>query len=253
MAVFGIDVQIPDLLVATVIHAPMIGATLKWFDPSQALRSPGVSHVLQIPSGLAVVADTFWQAFRGAKAIKASWDEKTCLGVEFERFVGSLETLGGAVAAGFFGMTEIRFERSHAQTKSSRQLYELPFQAHACRGTNELHSTCSASPLRRVGAHPDTGDGTVHGSPYCSVAGFQGSRSHDLYGRSVRQARSRPGGRGGNHLQINRKTGKGCLEPRRGHAERFLSAGLVSSHEGLSQQQGTAGGVVPPNSWTADL
>jgi len=145
MAVFGIDVQIPDLLVATVIHSPMIGATLKWFDPSHALRSPGVSHVLQIPSGLAVVADTFWQAFRGAKAIKASWDEKTVLELSSKDLWGRWRHLGERRGRILRNDGNTLREISRAD-KIIEAAYELPFQAHAC--AEPMNCTAHAQPHR---------------------------------------------------------------------------------------------------------
>ncbi|MBT8357467.1 MAG: xanthine dehydrogenase family protein molybdopterin-binding subunit, partial [Desulfobacterales bacterium] len=57
-AVFGTDVQIPGLLTATIVRPPAIGDTLKKFDVSQTKAMPGVETVLEIDSGVAVVADT---------------------------------------------------------------------------------------------------------------------------------------------------------------------------------------------------
>ena len=70
-AVFGIDVRMPDLLAATVIHPPVFGARVKSFDAAKARAVPGVRHVLAIDNGVAVVADTFWQARKGADALRA--------------------------------------------------------------------------------------------------------------------------------------------------------------------------------------
>lgn len=145
LAVFGIDVQIPDLLVATVIHAPMIGGTLKSFDPSPALSLPGVLHVLPIPRGLAVVADSFWQALLGAKAIKASWDQKTALELSSEDLWEHWKSLGerrGRILRNE-GNALREISRAHTIIEAA---YELPFQAHAC--AEPMNCTAYVQPHR---------------------------------------------------------------------------------------------------------
>lgn len=73
-AIFTQDVQLPDMLTAVVAHPPLFGATLKSVDTSQAKALPGVKAVVQIPSGVAVLADSFWQAKKGRDALKLQWD-----------------------------------------------------------------------------------------------------------------------------------------------------------------------------------
>lgn len=74
-AVFGIDVKVPNMLIATVVHCPVFGGKLASFDAAAAKRVKGVHHVVQISSGVAVVADHFWAAKKGADALRITWDE----------------------------------------------------------------------------------------------------------------------------------------------------------------------------------
>ncbi|MET0636565.1 MAG: xanthine dehydrogenase family protein molybdopterin-binding subunit [Chitinophagaceae bacterium] len=73
-AKFGMDMQEKGMLTAMVVHAPVFGAKLKSFDASKALLVPGVKEVVEIPSGVAVLADNYWSAKKGQAAIKAEWD-----------------------------------------------------------------------------------------------------------------------------------------------------------------------------------
>jgi isoquinoline 1-oxidoreductase beta subunit len=73
-AIFTQDVQLPDMLTAVVAHPPLFGATLKSVDASQAKALPGVKAVVKIPSGVAVLADSFWQAKKGRDALKLQWE-----------------------------------------------------------------------------------------------------------------------------------------------------------------------------------
>jgi isoquinoline 1-oxidoreductase beta subunit len=48
---------------------------VKGFDAARALKVPGVKKVVQVSSGVAVVADSFWAAKKGRDALKITWDE----------------------------------------------------------------------------------------------------------------------------------------------------------------------------------
>jgi isoquinoline 1-oxidoreductase beta subunit len=73
-AKFGIDVQFPGLLTAVVAHAPTFGGKVKSFDASSAKAVPGVKAVVEVPSGVAVVAEHFWAAKKGRDALEVQWD-----------------------------------------------------------------------------------------------------------------------------------------------------------------------------------
>src|SRR5207244_2680325 len=90
-AQFGIDVKVPGMLVASIERAPMLGGRIKRVNAEAAKALPGVRHVLELePSswmgpkggwaagcaaGVAVVADTYWQAVVGRRALQIEWDE----------------------------------------------------------------------------------------------------------------------------------------------------------------------------------
>ncbi len=74
-AVFGLDVKLPGMLTAVVARPPIFGATLKGVDDSKARSMPGVRKIAQVPSGVAVVADTFWQAKVARDALRLDWDD----------------------------------------------------------------------------------------------------------------------------------------------------------------------------------
>jgi isoquinoline 1-oxidoreductase beta subunit len=74
-AVFGIDVKLPGMLTAVVVRAPIFGAKMKSFDDSRALSMAGVRKIAAIPSGVAVIADSFWQAKMARDVIRVDWDE----------------------------------------------------------------------------------------------------------------------------------------------------------------------------------
>lgn len=72
---FGIDVKLPGMLYAALEQPPVIGGTVKTVDSAKAKGIPGVVDVVQIPDGVAVVADSWWRANQARKALVIEWDE----------------------------------------------------------------------------------------------------------------------------------------------------------------------------------
>jgi isoquinoline 1-oxidoreductase beta subunit len=74
-AVFGIDAKMPGMLAAVVARPPIFGATMKSFDDTRARTMPGVRKIIAVPSGVAVIADSFWQAKMAREALHIDWDD----------------------------------------------------------------------------------------------------------------------------------------------------------------------------------
>jgi CO/xanthine dehydrogenase Mo-binding subunit len=129
-AIFGIDVQIPESLNAVVVRPPTIGAKIKTWDARQVMSSPGVCHIVKIDTGIAVVADTFWQAKKAADTLRIEWTEgDTTLSSESlrEQWIELANTEEGRT----------RYEVGNPKEAMSgaarviQAAYELPYQAHA--------------------------------------------------------------------------------------------------------------------------
>ncbi len=73
-AVYTIDISLPDMLTALVVHPEVFGATVKSFDDSETRRIAGIVDVKAIPQGVAVYAETMWAALQGRAALKIDWD-----------------------------------------------------------------------------------------------------------------------------------------------------------------------------------
>jgi isoquinoline 1-oxidoreductase beta subunit len=74
-AEFGIDVKLPGMVYAALEQCPVIGGTVKSYDATKAKAMPGVIAVVQIPDGIAVVADSWWRANMARKQLTIEWDE----------------------------------------------------------------------------------------------------------------------------------------------------------------------------------
>jgi isoquinoline 1-oxidoreductase subunit beta len=96
-ATFGIDVQVPGMVHAALMQSPVHGGKLKSHRPEAVLGMPGVRAVVvvdraktrgspvpqkstwgfgdnQAQSGVAVIADHYWQAQRALDALPVEWD-----------------------------------------------------------------------------------------------------------------------------------------------------------------------------------
>jgi len=72
-ATFTQDVKLPDMLTAVVAHPPKFGAAVKSFKGESVQGIPGVRYVVEIPSGVAIVATSFWAAKKGRDALAIEW------------------------------------------------------------------------------------------------------------------------------------------------------------------------------------
>jgi isoquinoline 1-oxidoreductase beta subunit len=128
-AQFTQDVTLPGLLTAVVAHPPRFGATVKSFDPAAARAVPGVTDVVQVPTGVAVLADGFWAARQGRDKLTVEWDES-------KAFRGSSDDLFAQyrAVAGKPGMVvrkEGDAEAALRRGKATEAVYQFPFLSHA--------------------------------------------------------------------------------------------------------------------------
>jgi CO/xanthine dehydrogenase Mo-binding subunit len=130
-AVFGIDVRFPGLLSAYVLRPPTLGGTLQGFDATEAKKEIGVVDVVALPTGLAVVAEKYWQALRAAAKLEGHvrWSaghvalDEDKLGPAYRERVKS--TGKAHRDDGNFG------QAWDTAPRKLEGLYEMPFLAHA--------------------------------------------------------------------------------------------------------------------------
>ncbi|MHC9086364.1 xanthine dehydrogenase family protein molybdopterin-binding subunit [Luteimonas sp. RIT-PG2_3] len=129
-AKFGMDVQFEGLMTALVARAPVFGGKVASFDPAAALKIAGVRKVVQVPTGVAVVADHYWAAKLGRDALVVDWApgehatlDSATMRAEFARLAATPGA--AAVQAG---------DVDGAMAKAVRTVeaeYAVPYLAHA--------------------------------------------------------------------------------------------------------------------------
>jgi len=129
-AMFGIDARRPGMLHASVLRCPIFGGKVASFDAAKAKAMPGVKDVIQISSGIAVVADNTWTAFQGRKALQVTWDEGPNAGASNESIFKTFEER--AQKPGVASRKEGDAASAMAgATQRIEAVYRAPYQAHA--------------------------------------------------------------------------------------------------------------------------
>jgi isoquinoline 1-oxidoreductase beta subunit len=88
--IFGADIALPNMLVAAIRQCPVFGGTPKSYDEAAIRGRPGVRGVVPLRDGVAVVADSWWQAKQAADALPVTWDEGPNGGVSSASILASL-------------------------------------------------------------------------------------------------------------------------------------------------------------------
>ncbi len=128
-AIFGIDLKLPEMVYAGVARCPFLGGALKRFDASKAKAIPGVLDVRKISSGVAVVADSTWNAFKGRQALDVEWDPGENKDFSESTIARALED--GVQQAGAIARNDGDVDKAiAAAAKTITATYNLPYLAH---------------------------------------------------------------------------------------------------------------------------
>ena len=129
IAKFGIDLVVPGMLYAAVERCPSFGGCVKSYDDSKTREITGVVDVVKISSGIAVVADSTWNAFKGKKELIIDWDYGPNANVDTESIRREMQS-------------HLREDGTQVEVKGASQqnfpgeinlkaVYEVPFIVHA--------------------------------------------------------------------------------------------------------------------------
>lgn len=128
-AQFGIDVRLPGMLYAAVVHCPKIGGTVVGTPSVPA----GALAVVPMGTAVAVVATSTWEAFEAARRLKANWSNPASSAeIDTAKINATAQTLmasGAALAAESVGNVAAGLASA---TQRIDATYSLPYLAHAC-------------------------------------------------------------------------------------------------------------------------
>ena len=138
-AIFGIDKKLDGMMYAVVERSPRILGKVKSFDDTETKKVPGVKQVFKIQravfdnleEGVAVVADSFWSAQQGRKALKVEWDDNGFEHLSTEQLYTRMKDdlkkdhLNDRSAGNF----EASFSKADKKVEA---VYETPYESHSC-------------------------------------------------------------------------------------------------------------------------
>ena len=145
--VYGMDLNLPNMLNAAIKDCPVFGGKVKSFDAAAVANRPGVKKVVQVgDSAVAVVADTWWRAKTALDALTIVWDEgpnaKTSSSDVAQMLKAGL-TADEAVSANKVG--DVKAALAGA-TRTIEAVYSYPHQNHACMEV--MNATALYTPQR---------------------------------------------------------------------------------------------------------
>ena len=130
-AVYTGDVKLPGLLTAVIAFPPSFGAKMVSFDASAAKKVKGVTDVVAVPEGVAVVARSTWAAISGRKALTVTWDESESRKLDTEALLAEYRETAKQPGTKFAKPAAADAVPARTATKSVEAVYEFPFLAHA--------------------------------------------------------------------------------------------------------------------------
>jgi isoquinoline 1-oxidoreductase beta subunit len=131
-AKFGIDVRLPNMLVATVAASPVPGGVLQSADQAKAMAVKGVRQVLRIDNAVAVVAEHMWAAKQGLAALEPVWSDGQNATMTSAGIVADMKNAAESGKGAAVARNDGDVSRPAPQGgRVIEAVYELPFLAHA--------------------------------------------------------------------------------------------------------------------------
>ncbi len=126
------DVKLPGLLTAVIAFPPSFGARMVSFDAAAARKVRGVTDVVAVPEGVAVVAKNTWAAQQGRRALKVTWDESAGAALDSDALLAHYRELAAQPGTRFAKPAAAEDGKpAPVATKTVEAVYEFPFLAHA--------------------------------------------------------------------------------------------------------------------------
>lgn len=128
-AIYGIDVRLPNMVYAAIVHCPSLGGTVG------AITSPpaGAIAVVNLGNAVAVVADSTWHAMTMARALKVTWvapaNAKQMNDQTISSVANQLMAKGPATAV---EGSSAALAAIAAAPKKLTATYSVPYVPHAC-------------------------------------------------------------------------------------------------------------------------
>ncbi|GAB2785286.1 xanthine dehydrogenase family protein molybdopterin-binding subunit [Halomonas shantousis] len=127
---FTIDLQLPNMKIATSLTCPVQGGRLASLDDRAALQVRGVRQVVRLDDAVAVIGDHMWAAIQGIRALDVEWDLGDNARLDSARIEQALRDAASRDGALATNTGDIDTALENAASRIEAE-YEMPFLAHS--------------------------------------------------------------------------------------------------------------------------
>ena len=137
---FGIDTKLPGMLYAVYEKCPVFGGKVVSANTEQIKALPGVrdafiiegtSNLAGLLPGVAIIADSTWEAFSARKQLKVTWDEGKFANDSWDAFAAKAAELSKQPGAGTVKKSGDVAAALGGAAKTIEAAYTYPFISHA--------------------------------------------------------------------------------------------------------------------------
>ncbi len=129
--IYAIDVRLPGMLYAAVVHCPVFGGAPQAVNESAIAHMKGVRRVVRLPNAVAVIADSWWRAKQAVEALPVEWDPRGN-GAVSTASIADIVRAGLSAEKSQVGRSD--GDATMAMQSAVKQVaadYQVPFLAHA--------------------------------------------------------------------------------------------------------------------------
>jgi len=131
LPVFGVDVEVPGMLYASIRACPVFGGRVQSYDTQAINNLPGVQHVISLEDAVSVVADSWWLAEQTLNELPIKWDDRNSRGVSDTHIQNALKE-GLTDKDGVIGTQQGDIDATLAKSEQLVEAtYYAPYLAHA--------------------------------------------------------------------------------------------------------------------------
>ncbi|MDJ1495359.1 molybdopterin-dependent oxidoreductase [Cytophagaceae bacterium DM2B3-1] len=138
-ALFGLDAKVPGMLYASIQRCPVIHGKVVSVDDAETKKIPGVKKVLRAERKMphktvetvAVLAENYWAALQGRKALKIQWDNTGYDKISTDNYYAKLRQAAKEPGNELKGKKGDVDKALATASKKLEAQYETPFAAHA--------------------------------------------------------------------------------------------------------------------------
>jgi isoquinoline 1-oxidoreductase beta subunit len=135
-AMFGIDAEVEGMVYATIMAAPVFGASVKSVNSDAASKMSGVIDVVNLDDAVAVVANSYWTAKKALATVKVEWQQTGPGKMDSDKIFAQFQNdITAGVKNGDVSSDRNEGDAASAFENANRIVereYRVPYLAHAC-------------------------------------------------------------------------------------------------------------------------